>query len=147
MKYIRIDVEGIPAPGGSKSGFIVKGRVVMAPASKKTKPWMDLVSLHARRQYDGPLLKGAIECRYTFWMPRPKHHFIGGKPEKGLKPNAPHWHTNTPDLTKIIRSTEDALTGIVWEDDCKVATRQDNKFYCRPGQAPGVEILILDLES
>lgn len=143
---ISIDVVGIPAPGGSKKGFIVRGRVVMAPDCKRTKPWMSLVAETARRQYNGPLLDGPICMSYEFVFPRPKSHFRTGKLSHILRDDAPKWHTSKPDLTKIIRSTEDALSGVVWKDDCRVCKRTDDtKRYANPGEQPGVHMLISEL--
>jgi Holliday junction resolvase RusA-like endonuclease len=47
-----------------------------------------------------------------------------------------------PDLTKLMRSTEDALTGILWVDDARITDQHARKRYCEPGQAPGAQISI-----
>ena len=34
-----------------------------------------------------------------------------------------------PDLSKLLRSTEDALTGVLWADDCQVVRAHISKEY------------------
>jgi Holliday junction resolvase RusA-like endonuclease len=138
---IRIDVDGmVPVPGGSKTpGQAKSGRLFVRAANKNTPIWMAFVAKAARAQYTGPLMSGPVFSEYEFRFPRPKHHF---QKNGELKPDAPYWHTNTPDMTKVIRSTEDALTGIVWEDDKTSCNRGERKVYCKPGQQPGVTIYI-----
>lgn len=146
---VTIVVQGsIPAPGGSKTiGFGKNGKAFLRPASKKTAPWRADVAKAAAQQYSGPLLSGPVWMEYEFLFPRPKHHFGTGKNADKLKPNAPYWHTNVPDLTKIIRSTEDALIGIVLEDDKYSCSRSEEKRYCDTGEQPGVIITIAPLEA
>lgn len=140
---IRIAVEGVPRPGGSKSlGYNKRGRAFIRPANPLTAPWMSTVAKAAKEAYQGELLTRPIEMVYEFKFARPKHHFNS----KGqLKPDAPVWHTFKPDLTKIIRSTEDALTGIVWKDDSQVCKRRELKRYCRIGEQPGVTMFIVEI--
>lgn len=145
MKEISFTVLGIPAPGGSKKGFYIKSikRVVMAPASNKTKPWMALVSAAAKEAYQGPLLEGPLKLRFDFYMLRPKGHYGTGRRASILKGIAPSFHTIRPDLTKLERSTEDALTGIIFRDDSQVAMKQTQKIYIE--RDPGVKITISTL--
>ncbi|MBX9687372.1 MAG: RusA family crossover junction endodeoxyribonuclease [Candidatus Obscuribacterales bacterium] len=140
---IFLEVLGIARPGGSKTpGMTKAGRLFVRPANPKTAEWMDEVRKAAVKQYAGPLLSGPIEMHFDFRFPRPKKHFTKGGL---LKPNAPEWHTNKPDLTKIIRSTEDALTNIVWKDDSLVCKRSEEKRYCSLTEFPGVLMVIREI--
>jgi Holliday junction resolvase RusA-like endonuclease len=57
-----------------------------------------------------------------------------------LKPNAPYYHTNAPDATKLIRSTEDALKKLVWQDDSQVCLQIISKTYeDKPGALITIE--------
>lgn len=64
MEFIEFFVHGKPATAGSKSGFYVEKlhRVVMAPANKRQKPWMESVRWAAiQKGYNGKiLLEGPI---------------------------------------------------------------------------------------
>ena len=128
---IQFFVPGTPAPGGSKQGFYNKKlkRVLMVPASKKTKPWMQAVQVAARQAYSGELLTGPIVLTITFQFLRPKRHYRTGRYASLLKPTAETFVQVKPDLTKIIRSTEDAMKGIIWRDDSQVVKQNTQKFY------------------
>jgi Holliday junction resolvase RusA-like endonuclease len=139
---ITLFVPGRAAPGGSKRGFIRGSKVVMVDMGKNNAQWKQDVKLHARLAYKGSPLTGALLAKVTFVMQRPKSHYGTGKNAHVLKPTAPHYHTTRPDSTKLFRSTEDALTGIIWVDDGQVM-QEVRKIY---GDEPGVHITIEALE-
>ena len=142
MPDITFFVPGIPATAGSKTGFYNKkaGRVIMAPANKRQKPWMASVSAAALEVYAGPPTNEAVKLDLLFMMPRAKSHFGTGKNADKLKPTAPELHTKKPDLTKMLRAIEDALTGIIWRDDSQVVAFTCRKEYAK--STPGVVVLI-----
>lgn len=134
-------VPGEPAPGGSKKPFVYRDKVTgkhrasMAPDNKRTKPWMNTVSAHVRQQYRGELLTGEVRCDFWFYMKRPKCHYRTGRNSHLLKDSAPAvFHTVKPDRTKLIRSTEDAMKGIVWKDDCQVCDGPAMKLWAKDGR-------------
>ncbi len=146
---IHIEVLGIPRPGGSKTPGQNKktGKLFVRPSNPNTAVWRSEVTQAASLQYAGPLLSGPVKMTYEFLFPRPKKHFGTGKNAQKLKDAAPRWHVTKPDLTKIIRSTEDALTGIVWKDDCLVCKRLESKRYCYEGERPGVRLTIEEIQN
>lgn len=140
---VRFFVPGVPQPGGSKKGFVVrtktgKTRVAIVEDAKHNAPWRAKVALAAAEHFTAPLT-GPLEAEFLFTMPRPKHHFGTGRRAEILKPNAPTGHTGTPDITKLIRSTEDALKGIAWVDDCQIVVQSASKLY---GDVPGCWIMV-----
>lgn len=149
--YLEFFVPGVPAPGGSKRGFYNKklGRVLMVPASEKTKPWMAQVSAFAmearQKQAKAVLIGLPILLWIEFTLPRPQAHFRTGQHQGELKPTAPRFSTSKPDLTKLVRSTEDACTGIIYQNDSQVAIQNVTKRYCDPGEMPGACIKLFML--
>jgi Holliday junction resolvase RusA-like endonuclease len=141
---IVIEVRGIPRPGGGKiGGFNRKtGRTFVRPDNPRTAPWRADVVSAAALVHKGPLLTEPITMTYEFVFPRPRVHFGTGKNIDVLKSFAPKHHAIKPDLTKIIRSTEDALTGVIWKDDSQVYNRCAIKRYCEPDECPGVKMTI-----
>ena len=93
-----------------------------------------------------PVLTGPLVVEMMFYLSRPKSHYGTGRNHRKVKPSAPRYHTKKPDLTKIIRSTEDALTGIVWRDDSQIVARDSGKLYA-DHQPPGVRIVIRSVEQ
>lgn len=142
MTAITFRVYGTPRPGGSKKGFYIPKlkRVVITDAGgAKTATWRDAVASFASREFKGELLAGALKLDVTFIMPRPKKHFRTGARSSELRADAPSIHTTAPDTTKMLRSTEDALTGVVWKDDCLIWDQHARKLY---GDKPGAVITI-----
>jgi Holliday junction resolvase RusA-like endonuclease len=135
---IKLWIPGIPAPGGSKR-FFGRGRVV--DDCKRNPKWRRLVAAEARKQYHGVSLAAPLIVLMTFYLPRPKCHFGTGKNAGRLLGGAPALPIVKPDLTKFVRSTEDALTGILWDDDAKIVSQSNAKVYadCR---GPGVEVVV-----
>jgi len=115
-----ITVYGLPAPQGSKRHV---GHGVMIESSKKVKPWREAVKWSAIEQGAMEGIDGAVEVEMVFTMPRPKSAKKNARADK------------RPDLSKLVRSTEDALTDAgAWEDDARVVTCTARKVY--PGDHP-----------
>lgn len=140
---IDFQVVGTPRPGGSKtSGTSKAGKSFCRPANKHTATWRSDVSDAAVKVRPKQLLTGPLSVVYLFFFRRPKSHF-NAKGE--LRPSAPHYHTKMPDGTKLVRSTEDAMTGIIWDDDSQVVFGLSQKLYCQPGQLEGARILVQEI--
>lgn len=145
MTQIQFFVPGIPAPGGSKKAFVSKsGRAVIVDDCKRNKPWRDRVISSAIEAYSGPPLDGPLVVTMAFVMPRPKYHYGTGTKSAALKPRAPRCHEVKPDVLKLARSTEDALTGYLWRDDSQTCRLLLEKFY---GTSPGVKITVARMEN
>lgn len=100
---------GVPGPQGSKVMFPGGGS---RESSKKVKPWRQDVKdagLQLREQ-GAPVLDGPIAVRMVFTLSRPK-----SARRTDLHP------TKYPDVSKLARSTEDAITTAgLWADDARV---------------------------
>jgi Holliday junction resolvase RusA-like endonuclease len=141
---IKFFVPGTPKPGGSKKAFYnpKMGRAIIVDDCDKNKDWKTAVSFAAKQVMQGrQLLSGPLRVIVHFNMPRIKGHF---RTNGLLKPNAPIYHTVKPDATKLMRSTEDALTGIVWRDDAEIAKQEIVKLY-ECGNGCGAEIEIMEM--
>jgi Holliday junction resolvase RusA-like endonuclease len=125
---LNFTVYGRPQQRGSKRAMVIyrNGKPVMAngrvctyamDANKNSGQWMAEVRAMAAAAYGGkPLLAGPIILGCKFFFARPKSHYGAN----GLKASAPRLHLQTPDLAKLIRALEDAITGQVWRDDKQV---------------------------
>lgn len=124
-------VPGTPATAGSKKGFYNKtlGRVMIVPASKKQAPWVNTVRHFGAAAYQGPLFDCPLKLTIEFRLLRPKGHYGTGRNSGVLKKSAPGHVMVKPDLTKLTRAVEDALTGIIWRDDSRVVIQETRKVY------------------
>jgi len=125
MTTTTLYVPGVPAPQGSKSGFVRNGRAVLvegtsAAGRAKHKAWRTAVTLSAieyRNDNDLATIEGPVAISITFLMPRPKS-----------APKKLRWAAKKPDIDKLLRSTFDGLTDAqVWRDDSQVVQLVDVK--------------------
>ena len=142
---IEITVIGLPQPAGSKKAFPIRRAdgsvgVAVSDANPKAREWKALVLDAARQQHDGPPFTEALRLEITFNVPRPKSHFGTGRSSLILKRSAPKFPTGRPDCTKLVRGTEDALTGVLWRDDAQIVDQVISKRYGRAGATIRVEL-------
>ncbi len=149
-RKLRIEVFGQPAPQGSKRAFVHKstGRAVVIESShERVKSWRQAVveATRAALNGQGPFTT-PVEMWVTFWMPRPKSHYRTGKNAHLLRDTAPLHPGGMPDLSKLIRATEDALTdaGAIADDALIVSYEQLRKAYVTNGLLPGAHITITE---
>lgn len=134
---IAFTVYGIASGMGSKRAFVPKGwtRPVITDSNRNLKSWQSLVADAASRAIserpEWAILDGAVRLTIAFYLPRPK--------SLGKKITA---HTKKPDCSKLLRSTEDALSGIVYRDDAQIIEIVAGKFYTGTTAAPHVNIRI-----
>lgn len=91
-----------------------------------------------------PIFTGPVRLDLTLWFPRPKSHFT----KKGIRPDAPTYHTGKPDRDNCDKAVMDALGHDalqIWKDDAQVADGTITKLYAAPGQAAGARVHILCL--
>jgi len=124
---LSIRVYGHPAPQGSKRALrnAASGRIQLVESSKAVKPWRADVKQAAldAGAADQPPYDGPVQAVMAFTFARPKSHYLPAnksRPEPVLRPDAPPHPHGKPDLSKLLRSTEDALTGLVWTDDSRI---------------------------
>lgn len=137
---ITITVIGEPGPQGSKRflGTSKSGKGLMIESSAKVKPWREAVVWAAREAMQK---KGSIAGPVLVFMT-----FTLRKPKSAPK-NRITYPSKKPDLSKLIRSTEDALvtSGII-EDDARIVELLARKRYPNEGlwalDVPGVIIRI-----
>lgn len=137
-------IAGTPAPGGSKTAFIPRRRdgspvtrpngsimVNMTDAGgDKNKQWKKDCALQAKGAMKGaPLFNAAIEVKFDFRVARPKGHY---RTDGTLRPGAPVYPSVKPDVLKLSRSTEDALTEVCWVDDAMIVKETISKSYSNP---------------
>ncbi len=66
----------------------------------------------------------AIKLTVEYHMPIPKSYSKKRAKECLLGP-----HSKKPDLSNLIKFTEDAFNGLVWEDDSLISEIEARKFY------------------
>lgn len=84
---------------------------------------------------DTPLFEGPLSLNIQFYLPilSAKKFRLNTKP-----------HTQTPDISNLIKFYEDIMTGIVYKDDKTIACVVARKFY---STNPRTEIIISQIED
>jgi len=136
---IRLEVFGVAQPQGSKTAFVRNGRAVLVEgrrgaAREAFAGWRASVATAARdwqAQQHAPLLDGPLALNIAFYLPRPK-----SLPKRVLYP------ATRPDLSKLIRCVEDALTGVVIVDDARIVYLSASKYFAVEG--PPRAVIMID---
>jgi Holliday junction resolvase RusA-like endonuclease len=161
---IEFRVLGRSAPGGSKdTGVIYRAgpngtKIPVTDATGKIKTfvrdqsgdagkhWRSAVAQAGNEAMNGrDLLDGACYVEITLIRKRGPGHYGQGRNRGRVLPSAPKYPAVMPDVTKLVRSTEDALTGILWRDDSRNVGMAVEKVYAEPGEPEGAEIRVWTL--
>lgn len=129
---IRFEVPGNVEPAGSKRAFkhAHTGALIVTDANSKAKPWKASVAASGREAMAGrDLFRGPVSLMLVFYRPRPKGHMGTGRNAQVVKPSAPAYPITKPDVLKLARAVEDALTGVVWADDAQIVDEHLVKAY------------------
>ncbi len=148
MDVIEIRVDGdpqtqagtraVPVGGGGRFRHISTG-------SRGLAFWRQRIADAAQAAMgDRPLLEGPLALSVVFSLQRPKS-----------RPKKHRWPDRRPDLSKLLRAVEDALSGVVYADDAQVCQLFVSKRYAgapelrlpRPGAWIMVGPLLRDHES
>lgn len=137
-------VDGVPVTQGNKTALRTRrGKKIMVDQSNmatKTRKrnalydWRAAVGWSAKAAYKGEPTTADVIIAVRFYLPRPKS-------VKRARPSV------KPDLGKLVRAVEDALTGIVWKDDAQVVGYSDVGKEYADGRLPGVEVDVLLLDD
>lgn len=145
---IAIEVLGEPAPKGSMRAMLVRGRPMMIPGGSAanqralnawTKAIRDRVGEALGATSTPAFVEQPLEVHLLFRLERPTTHHGA----RGLKPSAPlHPIAQRDDIDKLARSTLDALTGLLFDDDGRIVTLLVSKQYATSSAPQGVVITI-----
>ena len=151
---ITFTVFGIPQTAGSKRAFPFKRGdgslgVRVSDDNPKGQTWKNAVAYSAREVHSEELLSGPLTVTMRFYRPRPQGHFgKNGLNKTGLSCPSP---ISRPDVLKLARCAEDALTGVLWRDDAQIVEEHLYKLWGEPArmeievEATGAKILTENL--
>ncbi len=152
-----IDISALP-PGNSRTEseirFVVPFRAVGKQSMarnpktglmflpKKSRDWMKLVSAHAAMVRPPALWTGALSVTITSYFSP------GIRPYTSVSMAAIkcdfRYPDKKPDSSNIAKGVEDAITGIIWKDDCQVVNLYARKRF---GEVERTEVCIIRLTS
>lgn len=145
-KIVEFFAPGTPRPGGSKTAIpiYVKGQLLLKNGrpilryiddAKGNKEWRATVAKAAKIAFkDQAPVDFPLFLEIVFHLERPKKDFRTGRNSHLLREGAPSYPAVRPDVTKLTRSTEDAMLGIVYKDDALIVDQRCRKVFCTAGQ-------------
>ena len=133
---IQLSIPGEPI-GKKRPRFARRGKITVAYNDQQTEEGKFIAQVLA--QANGQTINGPIEMTMTATKSRPKSHYGTGRNSGKLKPSAPAYPTNKPDLDNILKFVCDCFNEILFKDDAQVVSIQAIKRY---GDNPRTEITL-----
>lgn len=130
---IEIPIRAVPG-SNTKRGFVnpKTGRVIIADKAKGKHGYTAALRMFAEQTAKDAgwiVTRSPVMLVIDFYFTRPVGHFGTGRNAGTVKASSPKHVTVKPDLTNLVKATEDALKGIVWHDDSQVVGMQLAKVY------------------
>lgn len=96
--------------------FGMRGRFPRVIKNKKTTEFETNLKQLCAIQYKSAALTGPLAVKVAFFLTKPK----------SVKREYP---IVKPDVDNLLKSTFDAMNGILWEDDCQIVSLEASKRY------------------
>jgi Holliday junction resolvase RusA-like endonuclease len=144
-RIVTFTVVGRAQPMGSTKAFVPKAwaqkavaagttpRAIVTSDNPRLKEWQGLVAQAAKDVVADGMFVGPIAVYVRFFLARPMS-----------LPRSVIHHVKTPDLDKLLRSTNDALAGVLFADDRQITRLVADKFYAAGVSAPHAIITVLE---
>jgi crossover junction endodeoxyribonuclease RusA len=126
---------GEPAPQGSKRHV---GGGILVDSCKRLPEWRSDVRNGCLDEHGQPKarIEGPVYLSLEFALRRPK----------SLPKTKKVHHTKRPDMSKLVRAVEDAITSAgIWIDDSYVCASNVTKRYAEPGEQTGCHIKVMPI--
>lgn len=141
MTPLAFRVYGVALPKGNMKPIIRDKRgmkiAVATESNRNVRGWQQLIAEGASRALNergAPVLfEYGVFVTARFYLPRPKKYSRRGVFVA---------HCTNPDVDKLARAVLDALTGIVYRDDCQVTELAASKYYAEVNGPAYVDIRI-----
>lgn len=132
----RVMVRGEPVPAG-RPRFTRQGH---AFDPKRSRQYKTMVHEVASMQYHGELIAGkAIAVKISIYRSIQKS--VSHK-EHDRRATGEHRPIVKPDTSNYVKLIEDALTGVIWEDDNLIVSLVADKYY---SDDPRIEVTVTEI--
>jgi Holliday junction resolvase RusA-like endonuclease len=84
---------------------------------KESRAWKQEIQRQIKEQWSGGLLSGPLSLYVNFYLPRPKS-------------NKSAEHLTRPDISNMLKGFEDAIQGLIIENDSHIVFIAATKHYC-----------------
>lgn len=122
-----------PVVRGGRVITYARPKMRYVDAAKGSTKWMEKVAGVAEQYRQDPLWEGPITmlCCFCYEYADSYLSVKNGEVTTDPRPSAPEHKVTTPDVIKLGRAVEDALSGVIYVDDNKVVDQHVIKCYSR----------------
>lgn len=117
-----------------------RGRAIVVYDPPKVKAFKQQLHAMAKEQFNGKPLTGPLEVNFVFY--RPVQASLS-KAEKNRRLAGVEPPVVKPDLSNYLKASEDALNGVLWEDDRYIVIERCFKRYA---ETPRIEVEVKKYE-
>ena len=117
-----------------------RGRAIVVYDPPKVKNFKNRLHAMAQEAYKGKPLDGPLEVTFAFY--RPVQSSLS-KAEKDRRLSGETPPTVKPDLSNYLKAAEDALNGVLWQDDSLIVIERCFKRY---SETPRIEVEVRKYE-
>jgi Holliday junction resolvase RusA-like endonuclease len=136
LSVIRIRIDAVPVAQPRQRHALIQGRPRNYTPTKDPVNVFKAVCQMEAAKFGFEAISEPMIVDFEFIMPRPKKldgkKFSAGRIPFGRK----------PDRDNLLKSTQDALNGILWTDDAVIYDGRVSKFYAAKNESPHVVISI-----
>lgn len=138
MLLVHFEVPTIPIAQLRPRAVNAGGRILVVgnPAKHPVNDYKATCRLVASQHHNGAPIDGPLALQIEFILPRPKRLIW----KERSMPRA--HHDRRPDLDNLLKSTIDALTGLLWRDDNQIQDLHSLKWYAAGDEQPHVEVTV-----
>lgn len=139
MTTLTFRVFGLAMAKGNHRAVTTGGITKIREANPSVKDWELLIAatasveLNKRPFAERELLRRGVRLSVAFYLPRPK---------KYQRPGIQVAHLVAPDIDKLQRAVQDALSGVVYLDDSQIVESLATKRYAPVNCPPYVDIRV-----
>jgi len=140
LTTIEFIVPAVPVAQPRARAVSFNGRArVYEPTRHPVKAFKATVAMAAQAAYQGPPLAGPLRVDLVFVFPRNKGQIWKKRPMPRIR------HTKKPDRDNCDKAVMDALTGILWVDDCQACEGEIVKWIAAGDEQPHVLVRVQEL--
>lgn len=125
---LTIWVPGLPIAQPRARATTQAGRILVygAKSGHAIHDWKAAIRLAADRAMGHELALADAPIRLEVWFLFPRTKAMM---KKGVT-DSMFWHINKPDTDNLVKGLKDAITSVVWADDCAACSEHVHKVWC-----------------
>ena len=143
IKRLEFTIPGEPQ-GKGRARVVQRGDFTHSYTPEKTanyENFIKLLAIDAMKEQGVEKMTGPVDVTIFPYFKIPKS---ASKKKRQLMETGEILPCKKPDVSNIAKAVEDALNGLVYEDDAQICSLVVSKYYTSPGQEPCVTVQVME---